>query len=213
MDKKNTMLLTVIAVATLLVAVVGATFAYFTASNTASGTTTATVTTEAVGAVTVAPVDTELHLNLTAAQMAVDAATNSYWAVTDDEAKFSATQVDATVAQMDVSGVAGTTYDCEFTLAVDKNAIFKSGDASVVFTLGSGVSMAGVTSETPIDYTQLAATYKVEFEQNGPVTDKDLVKVALQVHNTDNEAGQNYLLGQDLSTTFRYADTLNCVVK
>lgn len=38
MEKKNTVLLTVIAVATLLVAVVGATFAYFTAS--ASGTVT-----------------------------------------------------------------------------------------------------------------------------------------------------------------------------
>lgn len=37
MEKKNTVLLTVIAVATLLVAVVGATFAYFTASNTTSG--------------------------------------------------------------------------------------------------------------------------------------------------------------------------------
>ena len=34
MEKKNTILLTVIAVATLLVAVVGATFAYFTATAT-----------------------------------------------------------------------------------------------------------------------------------------------------------------------------------
>lgn len=38
MEKKNTILLTVIAVATLLVAVVGATFAYFTATTTADGT-------------------------------------------------------------------------------------------------------------------------------------------------------------------------------
>ena len=37
MEKKNTVLLTVIAVATLLVAVVGATFAYFTASNSSTG--------------------------------------------------------------------------------------------------------------------------------------------------------------------------------
>ena len=43
MEKKNTILLTVIAVATLLVAVVGATFAYFTAST--SGTGTGDVTT------------------------------------------------------------------------------------------------------------------------------------------------------------------------
>lgn len=38
MEKKNTILLTVIAVATLLVAVVGATFAYFTATATPNGT-------------------------------------------------------------------------------------------------------------------------------------------------------------------------------
>lgn len=45
MEKKNMVLLTVIAVATLLVAVVGATFAYFTATSTTSGnekTTSAT---------------------------------------------------------------------------------------------------------------------------------------------------------------------------
>lgn len=48
MEKKNTVLLTVIAVATLLVAVVGATFAYFTATTTPDGNggnTTATTTT------------------------------------------------------------------------------------------------------------------------------------------------------------------------
>ena len=44
MEKKNTILLTVIAVATLLVAVVGATFAYFTASTT-TGKGTGTVQT------------------------------------------------------------------------------------------------------------------------------------------------------------------------
>jgi hypothetical protein len=40
MDKKNTMLLTVIAVATLLVAVVGATFAYFSVAATGQNTAT-----------------------------------------------------------------------------------------------------------------------------------------------------------------------------
>ena len=37
MEKRNTMLLTVVAIATLLVAVVGATFAYFTATGDTSG--------------------------------------------------------------------------------------------------------------------------------------------------------------------------------
>lgn len=53
MEKKNTILLTVIAVATLLVAVVGATFAYFTAASTAGddNETAATGTTTTVGGV------------------------------------------------------------------------------------------------------------------------------------------------------------------
>lgn len=52
MEKKNTVLLTVIAVATLLVAVVGATFAYFTATTTPSGNGgSADVTTTTVGSV------------------------------------------------------------------------------------------------------------------------------------------------------------------
>ena len=46
MDKKNTILLTVIAVATLLVAVVGATFAFFTAQNNGSTDTKVEVKTE-----------------------------------------------------------------------------------------------------------------------------------------------------------------------
>ena len=55
MEKKNTILLTVIAVATLLVAVVGATFAYFTAANNPGdgAADTATVTTETVSAINV----------------------------------------------------------------------------------------------------------------------------------------------------------------
>ena len=56
MEKKNTILFTVIAVATLLVAVVGATFAYFTATSTAGedNDTASTGTTTTVGGVNLA---------------------------------------------------------------------------------------------------------------------------------------------------------------
>lgn len=52
MERKNTILLTVIAVATLLVAVVGATFAYFTATSDVTATSTVEVTTSAASSVT-----------------------------------------------------------------------------------------------------------------------------------------------------------------
>ena len=74
MDKKNTLMLTVIAVATLLVAVVGATFAYFTATENATGTTTVTTKTEKVGSVAVNNPTNAMYLTLTADQMTQDAA-------------------------------------------------------------------------------------------------------------------------------------------
>ncbi len=71
MDKKNTILLTVIAVATLLVAVVGATFAYFSVTVTGSGSsTTIKASTGEIGTVTVTNNSNELNLLLTAADMA-----------------------------------------------------------------------------------------------------------------------------------------------
>ncbi len=65
MEKRNTILLTVIAIATLLVAVVGATFAYFTAQTTAqgSGDSVETNTTNLKGAtITFASADSKFDL-------------------------------------------------------------------------------------------------------------------------------------------------------
>ncbi len=53
MDKKNTLLLTVIAIATLLVAVVGATFAYFSAQTGNNATADVNVTTSTVDSTTI----------------------------------------------------------------------------------------------------------------------------------------------------------------
>ena len=62
MEKKNTVLLTIIAVAVLLVAVVGATFAYFTATSTGSKTQTVKVTTDTINESTFNP-GTAITLN------------------------------------------------------------------------------------------------------------------------------------------------------
>ncbi len=64
------MLLTVIAVATLLVAVVGATFAYFSLSLTGSATTDAKVSTGTIGLVQIASTTDSLTLNVTPQDMA-----------------------------------------------------------------------------------------------------------------------------------------------
>ena len=87
MDKKNTMLLTVIAIATLLVAVVGATFAYFSISADANRVTTTNVKGQATstGAITMVTNTENLYLKLSAAEMSQAAASTSgkiYYATT-----------------------------------------------------------------------------------------------------------------------------------
>lgn len=67
MERKNTVLLTVVAVATLLVAVVGATFAYFTATGNVNAQSTVNVTTSAVDSV--AGGATDCSLAVTGADM------------------------------------------------------------------------------------------------------------------------------------------------
>ena len=70
MEKKNTMLLTVIAVATLLVAVVGATFAYFSLSVTGGAqTTTAKASTGKLPVITLAQGENTLGMTVTAEDM------------------------------------------------------------------------------------------------------------------------------------------------
>ncbi len=99
MDKKNTMLLTVIAVATLLVAVVGATFAYFSIVQSGSGSTetdfngqiqkwddTATITLDEVDG-DGQPTDADnLYLAVTAADMGYANIGHKYWAKRETDA-------------------------------------------------------------------------------------------------------------------------------
>ena len=83
MEKKNTMLLTVIAVATLLVAVVGATFAYFSITATGTGETSATISAQKIGTATISTVEDNktLTLSLTADDMAFSNANTKYFLV------------------------------------------------------------------------------------------------------------------------------------
>ena len=74
-NKKSTVLLTVIAVATLLVAVVGATFAYFSAQRANNVTRNVIVTTETEASTTFS-VGGDLELHVTQAMMAEDATSN-----------------------------------------------------------------------------------------------------------------------------------------
>lgn len=205
MDKKNTMLLTVIAVATLLVAVVGATFAYFTASNTNSTTnTTTTVTTEQVGTVTLSGGET-LGIELSAADMAETAKGTTYYATDAGSGRNTApTSYDIATATVS-GGASGTAYNCTFTLtatvAGDMADSLSEGDASLV--------LSGATTQTldlATDFT--TKSWSTTVTMNGLTTTN---KVSGYVSFTNRNANQDTLQNKTLTVTLASTD-FNCTV-
>ena len=130
MEKRNTMLLTVIAVATLLVAVVGATFAYFSLSVSGSaGTTTAQASTEKVPLITLAKGESTFGMTVTAEDMDktnASSSNKSMWANTSSSSGGSSSggvwsdaKQNVPIAKLSATDVgAGVTYTCNFTTSI-----------------------------------------------------------------------------------------------
>lgn len=130
-DKKNTMILTIVAVATLLVAVIGASFAYFSLSVGGTASTTANVTTASPGNITIDGTEETISLHVTASDMSLANAGSTYYAT-----KSGTTSKDIdnpiTIATAKLTGGdANASYTCDYTIEV-KSATkldnVKSGD-------------------------------------------------------------------------------------
>lgn len=118
MDKKNTLLLTVIAVATLLVAVVGATFAYF---NVTGNSNNLTPTVQKHGTVTLTGNTPAMYFKVTNNQMSKNASLNgdvTYYSKDKNE-ETDTTLRTHTLATIESSGNEDETkYECDFTLTL-----------------------------------------------------------------------------------------------
>jgi len=214
MDKKNTLLLTVVAIATLLVALVGATFAFFTATNNATGETTVETTTEVVGAVGITNPTASMHINLQAHEMTKTYAGQtgkSFYATasTEEGVRYSTTQEDAPISRVTITGSEDdTVYTCTYTLEITQPEVIKNGDMALILTL-NGATIDGVESGKEIDLKTVPASYTVNFTQKGNVKDKDIVKAAIKFTNKTTE--QDYLIDETLTVTVKNS-TINCTV-
>ena len=204
MDKKNTMLLTVIAVATLLVAVVGATFAYFTVSNSTAGATTVTgsVGGDSIGTITLAG-GQPLYLEVSAAEMAVGLANTDYYTVTTQASRNATELTDAsrsiytaTLADENGTGTYTCTYEFSVTATGEMLNVDNAGDVELVIEDSvNGTTRRALNAETltnPITGTWSGIT------GNGA---SRTLSAYVVLHNTDNTAGQNSLAGTDLTVT------------
>lgn len=147
MDKKNTMLLTVIAVATLLVAVVGATFAYFSITTSAGGSSQANFSgqTEEISSYGTLVLSDgaakNLYMYVTAADMAQSNIGKAFHAVTTvngTTSNFAETEQSHPIAVMTRSKV-GTeavkgNVQCEAKLLVKSTGGLNADETAHVFT-------------------------------------------------------------------------------
>ncbi len=229
MEKKNTMLLTVIAVATLLVAVVGATFAFFSLQVTGTSETNGTVTAAKVGTATISTVEENktLKLSLTAEDMAKYTDDKVYYASVGGEAPGNSDPIN--IANISYSGgEEGTTYSCPVDVDVSVSGTMQpvlaegwtqlilQGDAVNQSASSSPSSVPGTTVDTEsgkltVDLQKALAagpqqgtkkvTYKGLVKVTGPDMEaKDILSASLSLTNKNN-VDQSVIANSELVVT------------
>ncbi len=212
-DKKNTMILTIVAVATLLVAVVGATFAYFSTGISGGPTTTkATVTTATPGSIVIDGGGETLTLKLSAADM-MSNNTGKYYALdkaatttTGDSESIHGTKNDPkkyTIATAKITdGGSGVTYNCGYSVKVTpKEDVVGLSQGDLVLAL-DGPSINGSGKNTKeIDLYNLKTTGVTEngtFSLTGP-NGSSTIQAGLYLEN--RSADQNAIAGKTIELT------------
>ena len=235
MDKKNTMLLTVIAVATLLVAVVGATFAFFAIStNTDSATSKITGTTPDVPSSAITLTGSQnIKLTLSAEDMSSANKGYYYYAVNDDSnnAKSTDKAAEADSHKLDI-GVASLTggskdsiYECtaKYTIKIDKHnaseeeITFADTDEAILYLYAKDANVtlpATFKSGTGIKLSELVAAgdtgisgdVKFKLTATGTLSPvTTALQAALQIKNSDQEQ-QDDLANKTFNITFTTAE-------
>lgn len=159
MERKNTMLLTVIAVATLLVAVVGATFAYYSVTGDRTyNTTNVQTTTGKIGTVTYTGEENNLFLNVTTEQMS-QVSQGTYYSTTDSE-KAALTKTDHKIGTFRLTGAnKGDEYKCTFNIGI---TVTDHSAASQLNSLTDAESEIYINTENGVTYTGFASPYKTK---------------------------------------------------
>ena len=216
------MLLTVIAVATLLVAVVGATFAYFSLTVSGSASTTATVTTEKLPTVTISAPQEALYLKVAATDMIESNAPQYYYAkdATCEEPSCyvsgSASPIDSNyyqIMKVEVTdGPQEASYTCTGKIKVTSESLasldgLASGDITVGFKNLDGQDGTQTVDSLVVKSGGAAATQDVNLKISG----NSSATVSAYVLLTNTSVDQSKIAGQTLSFNIA-ADSVKCAV-
>ena len=230
------MLLTVIAVATLLVAVVGATFAYFSLSVSGTASTTATVNAAKMPVIAIATTQNSFGVSVTAADMAKPENNDkSMWGIVNHEGEDNkssdntvgwwtdSAQKISIIKMTSSNGSEKETYECPITMTATLEGTMKdsltSGDAKLHLYGPDGSSVKITDSSSEI----LSASGK-SYDLYDWRTDGKTINLTVQLTGND-ESGkeikadlefinkitpQNDLAGNELSLVLTSASGGEC---
>ena len=143
-NKKKTIVPIIIGVTLLVILVAGATYAYFQASNTASGTTNVEASTEKIGTVVVTNPTENLYMKLSAYDMQESKAGTTYYATNDSSKSYETVGQNHVLSTATISGgEEDTVYNCTYKLNITKPSQILAGDMSLKLQLN------GATIKSP----------------------------------------------------------------
>jgi len=210
-DKKRVIISTIIAVTLLIALVVGATFAYFGAGDSASGTTNLTTATEKIGTVTITNPTDNLYLKLSAYDMQESKVGTSYYATSTNgtgESVYSLEKENNVFANYTIiGGEEDTIYNCTFKLNITAPSEIRSGDMLLELNLQNGATINGLSTFNK-DLYGATGRYTVTFTQTGNGTG-NLITGDIKLNNTSGN--QSHIAGVTLGTSIQ-ASELNCEI-
>ena len=192
-NRKNTILLTVIAVATLLVAVVGATFAYFTAQGGNDVTKSVNVKTDTSDSATFSLEPISITANQTnfgqddGDQIGTTTGTASFTANSTDETSEFCYTLTINVASNDFEYTVGSTTP-ELVLDVTKDAGTKSTPVNVITAKDVTTQTAGAIQ---VPTTNGGSDYIHKITANKSQTVVDTFKITLTFKNLESDQNAN----------------------
>ncbi len=214
-NKKKILIGSIIGVVTLVIAVVGATYAFFSLN--VSGDTTNTnvdIETGTADVVTIEQGAENIHINLTVSDMAENNPNKEYYA-TDTEDNYKLSEEEGTLTFATITGTNKEASDCtaKVTITMDTSddsmgRVLQKGDTILYIT-------SGQTEETVDLYDLLteevpnSVTKEIEVELSVSESAEASITGYLKVNNTGSD--QSYLAGKTLNITIT-VDNLVCGV-
>ena len=214
-EKRNQKITILIGLITLLVAVLGATYAYFQINtNNESSNTTITGSTPPNSLVTLIPGTDNLHINLSASDMAQANATKEYYATDAEDKSYEDNESDGTktIAKVELTGgEESLRYSCTAKLTISKVSDSEETD-TIIDALTPGdmiLQFKGNIINEKLDLSELKENNPKEYTLNFKMAKDKEKNIQAYIKLINKDEPQNYLANKKLNIDISTSD-LKC---